>query len=243
MLTALEELSLNAWPSLQTVVYDGWILRFTHGYTRRANSVNPLYASTLDVEQKIRFCENLYESKNLPVIFKMTGQVHPDDLDERLAAHGYQKDSPTGVQVLDLESVTLDEWPEVNLEEELSEVWLDNFCRMSSIAGVNQDTLQQILIRIVPRRCFVSFQSEGQVLACGLGVLQAEYIGLFDIVTNAAYRGRGYGTQIVQTILAWGQQNRARQAYLQVMLNNAPALRLYSKLGFAEMYQYWYRVK
>jgi len=243
MLTAFEELSLNAWPSLQTVVYDGWMLRFAHGYTRRANSVNPLYVSTLEAEQKISFCENLYESKNLPVTFKMTGQVYPSDLDERLAAHGYQKDAPTSVQVLDLDFATLDEWPEVNLEGELSEEWLDHFCRMSSISAINRDTLRKILTSIVPRHCFASLQSEGQIAACGLGVLQAEYVGLFDIVTNAAYRRRGYGTQIVKTILAWGLQNSARHAYLQVMLNNAAALNLYSKLGFAEMYQYWYRVK
>jgi len=28
-----------------------------------------------------------------------------------------------------------------------------------------------------------------------------------------------------------------------VMLNNAPALHLYSKIGFVEKYQYWYRTK
>ena len=243
MLTAIEELSLNAWPSLQTVIYDGWLLRFAYGYTRRANSVNPLYVSTLDVDQKISFCANLYESKNLPVIFKMTGKVHPSDLDERLAANGYRKDSPTSVQVLGLESATLYELPEVKLEEELSEEWLDNFCRISSVSRTHRDTLHKILINILPRHSFVSLQSEGQVIACGLGVLQAEYLGLFDIVTNAADRGHGHGTQIVRTILSWGKQNRARQAYLQVMLNNAPALHLYSKLGFAELYQYWYRIK
>jgi len=48
-----EELSLNAHPSLQTQVYDGWILRYANGYTSRANSINPLYQSTLDLQEKI----------------------------------------------------------------------------------------------------------------------------------------------------------------------------------------------
>ena len=43
MIRYLEELALNAWTSIQTVVYDGWLIRFSNGYTKRANSVNPIY--------------------------------------------------------------------------------------------------------------------------------------------------------------------------------------------------------
>jgi len=35
----IEELTLNAWPPLETLLFDGWILSFSDGYTRRANSV------------------------------------------------------------------------------------------------------------------------------------------------------------------------------------------------------------
>ena len=66
---------------------------------------------------------------------------------------------------------------------------------------------------------------------------------MFDIVTHLQARRQGYGTQLVLSILAWARQRGAHTAYLQVMLHNAPALRLYSKLGFGEIYQYWYRVK
>jgi len=242
MITTIEELSLNAWPSFQTIVYDGWILRFAHGYTKRANSVNPLYVSTLDIDSKISFCEKLYESQNLPVVFKMTSAVHPRDLDERLATKGYRKDSPTSVQVLDLEYTTLQRSPDAQLEEELSDDWLDNFCRMSHVSESNGETLQKILTDILPHHCFVSLQADDQIIACGLGVLQSDHIGLFDIVTDEAFRGRGYGGQIVETILAWGKQNKARHTYLQVMLNNPSALHLYSKIGFEEKYQYWYRI-
>ena len=53
----IEELALNAWPALQTKHYDGWVLRFANGYTRRSNAVIPLYESTLDLDEKINFCE------------------------------------------------------------------------------------------------------------------------------------------------------------------------------------------
>jgi len=243
MATIIEELSLNAWPSLQTILYDGWAIRFASGYTKRANSVNPLHPSSMDLDEKIRFCENIYQGRNMPVVFKITPVVSPGSLDERLSARDYRKDSLTSVQVMELGSANLQVTHEVDLQEDLSAEWLDNFCRMSAVAEPHRGTLQQILTNILPRHCFVSLMSADKVIACGLGVLQSGHIGLFDIVTDAAFRGRGYGRQIVESILAWGKQNGARRAYLQVMLNNPPALHLYSKIGFTEKYQYWYRIK
>ena len=243
MITAIEEVSLNAWASLQTMLYDGWVIRFANGYTKRANSVNPLYPSNIDIEEKLRFCENLYREKNLPVVFKLTPLVYPHDLDERLAERGYQRDSRTSVQTVDLEVSDLQAPSPAELGESLSEDWLWNFCAMSAISAAHREPLRQILLNIVPRHCFVSLAYNSRVVACGLGVLQSGFIGLFDIVTDPAFRKRGYGQQVVTSILAWGKGNGAKMAYLQVMLNNPPALHMYAKLGFREQYQYWYRIK
>ena len=243
MIAAIEELSLNAWPSLQTMLYDGWVIRFANGYTKRANSVNPLYSSNIDIEEKLEFCERLYREKNLPVVFKLTPSVYPHDLDERLGERGYQKDSLTSVQTVDLAVSDLQIPSTAELHESLSDDWLGNFCAMSAISAPQRETLREILINIVPRHCFVSLNSNSRVVACGLGVLQSRNIGLFDIVTDPEFRKRGYAQEVVTSILAWGKGNRAKMAYLQVMLNNPPALHLYAKLGFREQYQYWYRIK
>jgi GNAT superfamily N-acetyltransferase len=243
MSTSIEELSLNAWPSLQTVLYDGWVLRFADGYTKRANSVNPLYPSTLDLEEKIRFCERMYPGRTLPAVFKITPDAFQGDLDEKLSERGYRKDSPTSVQVMDLVSADVQIAREIELQEELSAEWLDSFCRMSAVSGSHRETLRKILLNILPGHCFVSLKAGGPAIACGLGVLQSGYIGLFDIVTDPSFRSRGYGRQVVESILAWGRQNGAQEAYLQVMFNNPPALRLYAKIGFIEKYQYWYRIQ
>jgi len=239
----MEELSLNAWASLKTMLYDGWIIRFANGYTKRANSVNPLYSSTIGLDEKLPFCESLYREKNLPVVFKLTRAVHPHDLDDRLDERGYQKDSLTSVQTADLEVNDLQVPFTAELQEGLSDDWLRNFCVMSAISEAQRETLREILNNIIPRHCFVSLTSNGRVVACGLGVLQSGYIGLFDIVTDPDLRRRGYGQRTVTSLLAWGKENGAKMAYLQVMLNNPPALQLYAKLGFREHYQYWYRIK
>ena len=84
---------------------------------------------------------------------------------------------------------------------------------------------------------------DGHLIGCGLGVLQAGYLGIFDIVIDPDHRGQGHGMSLMGALLAWGQERKAEKAYLQVMCNNEPALILYEKLGFQEEYQYWYRIK
>lgn len=55
MTKLIEELSMNAWSALQTKLYDGWILRFADGYSKRANSINPIYDSRISLEHKNMF--------------------------------------------------------------------------------------------------------------------------------------------------------------------------------------------
>ena len=42
LIKTIEDLSLNAWPSHQIELYDGWILRFSYFYTHRTNSVEQI---------------------------------------------------------------------------------------------------------------------------------------------------------------------------------------------------------
>jgi ribosomal protein S18 acetylase RimI-like enzyme len=72
--------------------------------------------------------------------------------------------------------------------------------------------------------------------------MQEGFFGLFDIVIDVGQRRQGHGERLVRDLLTWGKRQGACRAYLQVMLNNPPALRLYEKLGFREEYRYWYRV-
>lgn len=239
----IEELSMNAWPALQTMVVDGWFLRFANGYTRRANSVIPLYASKNNAPEKILFCEKMYGDQGLSTIFKMTPDSNPHDLDLLLAERGYRAEAYTSVQLLDLTRLDDALIPEVSLTSLEAEDWHEAFCRMNGIAIDHQVTHQQIVRAIIPAKCFGAVRLNGQVIGCGLGVIQDGVVGLFDILIDKAYRRQKYGERIVQALLTWGKQQGARMAYLQVMCNNPAALGLYAKLGFQEEYQYWYRVK
>jgi len=243
VIRTIEELSMNSWPAIRILQYDGWVLRFADGYTKRANSVYPLYPSKIDVDEKIGFCESFYRDLNLPAVFKQTHASIPSDLDAYLEKRGYRVDSQTSVQLLDLTQEEYEIAENVDLSTEGTETWHAAFALMNDISTERRATHENILRVILPDKCYVSINVEDHLIGCGLGVLQAGYLGIFDIVIDPDHRGQGYGIRLMQALLAWGQRRGADKAYLQVMCNNAPALRLYKNLGFEEAYQYWYRIQ
>ena len=252
MIRTIEELSLNAWPAVQTLLVGGWIVRFSGGYTRRANSVIPLYPVQGNPGQQIAACEALYRAQGLPVIFKMTSACTPPDLDDLLEARGYAFDAHTSVQLLDLSQTNFTPQGNLTLSALPDAEWGAAFQRMHHLEGETAQKHARILAQILPQTCYASLEADtpagvrsagGEIAACGLGVLQDGYLGLFDIITAEGQRRRGYARQLMAGLLSWGKGQGAHAAYLQVMLNNPPALALYAGLGFREIYRYWYRVK
>jgi ribosomal protein S18 acetylase RimI-like enzyme len=99
-----------------------------------------------------------------------------------------------------------------------------------------------MLGNILGALCLMILIVENEVVACGLAIADGDYLGLFDIVTAVNHRRKGYGLALTTSLLAWGLGMKTRFAYLQVMTNNVPAKQLYDRLGFQEIYPYWYRI-
>ena len=101
LIKTIEDLSLNAWPSHQIELYDGWILRFSYFYTHRTNSVEQIGPSTIPVEEKVQYCEEIYRRWGTPAIFKISPLVNPG-FDAMLADRGYVVQHTTHVMTMDL---------------------------------------------------------------------------------------------------------------------------------------------
>lgn len=237
----IEEAALNAWPAHQQKLYDGWLLRFANGYTKRANSVMPVYRSVLDVDEKIDHCEEVYRQMGLPPVFRLT-PLAEENLDVVLAGRGYQKLDPTRVMILDLAAWEASSLPKTPCRELPLEQWMGVFSEISGSLVEKQPAHAEILRGILSPYIMTALEISGRWVACGLGVLERDWFGLFDIVTHRAYRQQGLGTQLVAGLLHWAKAQGAQKSYLQVMENNIPALGLYTKLGYADIYGYWYRV-
>ena len=241
----IEEASLNAWPALQQILFDGWVLRFARGYTKRANSVNPLFGSRLDLEYKVEVCEKLYQEKDLPTIFRLMPFAQPPGLDSVLEGRRYRVVDPTLVLYLDLQGPGLpdpDLPPRLAVRSEGLDEWLEAFCRLRGSPLARQQTHREMLEAIASRRILASLADEGRVVACALGVLEHDHFGLFDLITAPGERNKGYGRLLVSRMLRWARERGGEHAYLQVMRTNAPARHLYARLGFRKAYSYWYRV-
>ncbi|NIK77353.1 GNAT superfamily N-acetyltransferase [Paenibacillus castaneae] len=239
----IEEMSFNGWPALQTVLYDGWLLRFAEGYTKRSNSIQAIYGNTLELEHKIRSCERLYQREGTRTVFKMTPFIQPASLDEELALRGYELLDPTLVKTLHLDHVKLPNQADIWMDNEISEAWLDTN-RVFNRLTEEQSLVTQKMLEYSPlEKCFAILHDNGIPVASGLAVIEDGWIGLYDIVTDSEKRNRGYGEQLILHILQWGKSRGAKYGYLQVVKNNAPANRLYEKIGYELQYEYWYRAQ
>jgi hypothetical protein len=99
---ALETISFRGWPALESELHDGWLLRAANGYTGRANSINPLYGSSLSLDEKIAWCDAWYTARSIAPVYRLNDAMQPPDLDAQLAARGYRRFNESWVMVADI---------------------------------------------------------------------------------------------------------------------------------------------
>ncbi|MFD2330625.1 GNAT family N-acetyltransferase [Cohnella sp. GCM10020058] len=241
----VETKALNAWPALQQMSHDGWLLRQSKGYTKRSNSVQPLRTEPdADLRAMVGYCEDAYHRAGLPTIFKITPLCGPCGLDDRLEEYGYAVADRSQVLTRSLDETHGEASIEgLSVDGGLTEEWMTAASAILSLKPEQQEAAFAMLADSPLRSAFFLLRSGDEPVAIGIGVVDDGYLGLFDIATSPAYRNRGLGERLVRQILRWGQSHGAHASYLQVVEGNAPAQSLYAKLGYKRLYDYWYRVR
>lgn len=234
----IEEASLNAWPALSQVLFDGWIVRSAHGFTRRANSVTPLAeVGHRSLAERIRWCENHYARLGLPALFRLPGCCDVQALEWALLDRGYEVEEPSVVLAAELPA---DDRTPAAVRFTDREPWLAT-CAALTAEPEDARRLHDLLLRGIPGDCLYALvQEDGRAVACGLGVVEDDLLGLFDIVTARDARRRGHGRTLLAGLHARGRRAGALRAYLQMHADNAPAAALYEAFGYTERYRYVY---
>ncbi len=179
----IEEAALNAWPAPRQMVYDGWILRFTGGPSKRVNSANVLYPSRLPLPEKIKYCEVIYAQAELPPLFRVPVPFSTPELEQSLQAAGYHSYDET--YVLTCELAAADPVPE-NLRVQAFSVddWIPYKGLISDAQPGPLALQQQILHCIGPKKKLIVLFTGDQPVACGMSVLEGDLLGFFSIYTH-----------------------------------------------------------
>ena len=240
----IEDMSLNAWPSHQMELYDGWIIRFSYFYTHRTNSVEQFGTSTLPWSTKIPYCESRYKRWNTPTIFKISPLVS-QDFDFMLENRGYVIQHTTDVCYLDLDRADLrTDTDKVTYLEGIPAEWISSLFRLKNTTDPMHLKVVPGMYASIPKDtiCVCIRGENGQIIATGLGVLDRDYVGLYAIHVSPEHRHKGYAKQICTAVLSKAREKGALHSYLQVVDGNEAAINLYYSLGYSFLYKYWFRV-
>jgi N-acetylglutamate synthase len=186
-------------------------------------------------------CESTYAMRGRQAVFKITSSAENADLERTLAERGYERIALTSVQTASLARMSFETDAAVGISTTLSEPWFADFNRLTVTPESLQASERRLLEKIAFPHAFGTIAVDGETVAVGLAVHERSHVGLFDIVVDYHHRNQGLARRLCLGLLVWAHHEGADTAYLAVMADNAPALHLYNRLGFRELYQYWYR--
>jgi N-acetylglutamate synthase len=243
----LDALGARAWPALTVLDLDGWKLRTTRGFTRRANSVWPrAFGDRLDLATKLANVERHYAGRGLPTMFQIGPAAVPRGLDRVLAERGYQASEPVEVRTARVEALAAAlpaPAPGVLLAEELDQRWLEAWARVGERPAVALELAPRMLARVPAAAVYGLLRAGGEDVAVARGVLDGGWFGVNDLMTATAWRRRGVASILLSALVAWAAARGAEQAWLAVEAGNGAALRLYERAGFRRAYSYRYRTR
>ncbi len=247
IIKAVEDLSLNAWPSHQMQLYDGWILRFSYFYTHRTNCVETIGPSELPLREKIDYCEEVYEKWGTPCIFKIS-PLTSGALELNLKERGYRPehevdnmvkklspgDAPVGTPALPLV-----------IGDRVDDAWIAGLFELKGTTDETHRAIVPSMYAAIPKDEITvkALDRDGKIAATGLGILDRGYVGIYAIHVREDCRRQGLAEAVVRTLLSEGAKQGADKAYLQVVADNLPARNLYEKLGFQTEYSCHFLVK
>ena len=169
----------------------------------------------------------------------LTATARPPELEDVLRRRGYEAGFSVSVRTRPIETARPPAG--VVIERHPTPLWLEAKARIGG-RGERTRHLPALLGRIADPAAFASAAVGNTVAGIGLAVVTEEHAGIFDLAVDPDHRRRGLATAVIGALSSWAAERGATRAYLQVETSNRPALELYDRLGFCEVYRYWYRV-
>jgi GNAT superfamily N-acetyltransferase len=235
----VEATCFNAFPALKQAIVAGWLLRFSEGLSRRANSANPLQPDHAPPDAVIEAIEALYRRQGQPAIVRVPSFLTA--IDTPLMARGYTSEGESCVLYGEMNGVAAVVDPSVELSPHASTEWLAAMAALQGHSAAHRQTYRRIVRAIAVPAAFAGLRIDGRLAALAYGAVSDSLLCYESVITDPRRRRHGLARRVIGSLAAWSREEGARGACLQVEATNTPALSLYDRFGLkTELYRYHY---
>ncbi|HZT89725.1 MAG TPA: GNAT family N-acetyltransferase [Stellaceae bacterium] len=242
-----EEAAVNGFPALRVALLQGWLLRFSGGTRRTANSATPLRGASANADDLVEPVEALYRQLGQPAIFRIPSFLDPC-VDAALAARGYTMEGTSCVIFGDVRSIASAALPAqqagvvTRVSSRASSDWFARVAAMQGQTGEQAAVYRRIVGSITLPVAFAETLAAHEIVAAAFGIVHNGLLCFESVVTDSGHRRRGHARRNLAALAQWALEAGATGASLQVEAPNAPARALYQGIGLTtELHRYHYR--
>lgn len=241
----LQEHMNNGWLAEEGHWHGRWLLRASHGYTKRANSCLTLGGPARPLERMLDDVRAWYAERGLPALLQVPlppgAKASDDHTVQHALTRGWQVTSPTLVMTAATSRVrdcAGREDPRAALEvsAELTCAWW----RLADARARAHESAARGLLTRSREQLFVTAQEDGNTLAHARIAFTEGWGGLFDVATSPSHRRRGLASTVIAACTHEASTRDVHSLYLQVSADNDAATTLYERLGFTTHHTYVY---
>jgi ribosomal protein S18 acetylase RimI-like enzyme len=236
----IERAGLKGWPGVEVEWDRSWVSRASGGHTQRANSTQCFDPSDDDdVGRRVEASRRWFEARGIRPTFRVNLLSGPNLLAE-LDSKGWISVDHSMLIAMPLDELASDDHGEVLAVDD--PVFLKAQTDLKHWDDVTLRKFQAIAAMFdVPAGGIVLRSDDSRVVSSALMAVADGIVITGNVVTDAAERGRGYGSRMMRTGLAWAYAQGARTAALNVAADNGAGQALYKSLGYRRQYDYVYR--
>jgi GNAT superfamily N-acetyltransferase len=235
----LERIAEKTWPGTTTEIRGGWRYRISDGFTFRGNSIlpvgsPPLGEPLLAIDDELAFAIDRYRKHGITPAIHIPMPLY-EQLDEHLAAGGWELRIEAHLMIADATNIAKTALPahlSLEVSDTPSEEWL---AVQGKAAGY------EVMLNYPAK--YLALRSNDSLVSVMRMSEADQWAVLSRLFVAESERGRGYSKAIISQALARFTEPSTNKVALQVDSTNAPAIALYTSLGFRVHHNYRFRVK